>query len=248
MSTTYQPAEVLKLVDFTSLNHDDTFESIERFCVKALELKTVHRMPVAALCVYPVFLEMVKSIVSYDYPVAVVAGGFPHAQLPFRQRMESIVQCAQMGADEIDFVVPYHQIKAGYFNMIERETQAINAAIGFRTTKVILETCYLTPDEIQQAGMAVLNGGANFVKTSTGKGAGGADLESTQAIIDALKAAPELRGIKVAGAVRTMERAKQYMDQFQYSFGEAALTPSHFRFGSSSLIDQVLENMNNASS
>lgn len=232
--------KLLSLTDFTSLGHTDDFAQMERFCQKALSLKTAELPGVAALCVYPAFLEMTLSMVRDVYPVAVVAGGFPHAQLPFRMRLNEIMACANQGAHEIDIVVPFHQVAAGQYATIESEIRSIKGQIGFRCLKVILETGLMSTEQITATSKAALNAGADFIKTSTGKNGQGATLEATALMIAEIKAATGMRGLKPSGGIRTVEDADAYASQFETAFGTEELTADHFRIGASSLVDEIV--------
>lgn len=231
------------LIDLTSLNGNDTPESITKLCEKAQSVLG----QVAAVCVYPNFVSMVaNALVQTSVKVATVVN-FPDGASSLEAVIAEINQCLQSGAQEIDVVFPYGRYLAGEQHYAEDFVRACKAACGNTVTlKVILETGALSdPAIIADAAYAALAAGADFIKTSTGKISEGATLEAAATMLLVIKhTEPQVKhrlGCKVAGGIRNIEQAAQYVQLADRIMGKSWVTPDTFRIGASKLIDELLK-------
>lgn len=232
---------VVKLIDLTSLNADDTEASIAALCEKA---QTIYGH-VAAVCVAPQFTRLVAAQFAGSPIKTATVANFPDGSTPLENVLIEIGRSLQDGAQEIDVVFPYHRYLAGERQYALNFVAACKAACGDVTLKVILETgVLLDASIIADASLDVLTAGADFIKTSTGKIAEGASLEAVAVMLLVLHhAAPQLKrqvGIKISGGVRTIEQAAQYIELADNIMGRDWVSSSTFRIGTSKLIDEML--------
>lgn len=223
-----------KFIDFTTLSDTDTQESVRHLCETALSLP----QKVAAICVYPQFIETVRdSIGNTEIKICSVAN-FPEGSSDIDQTVKMIFNNMVKGVHEIDIVMPYHAYLAGETHLVEPFVKICKQACGSKVIlKVILETGALqTADKIYAASKAAISGGADFIKTSTGKIAVNATLEASEIMLHAIKDSGKKVGFKAAGGIRTTEQAKSYFDLAEKIMGPAWLTPENFRIGTSSLL------------
>lgn len=227
--------ELIPYIDLTSLNETDTFESITTFCQKAVTPFGT----VAAICVYPQFVQQVVSI-HPDIPVATVIN-FPSGNEELNHVCEQIAQSIEKGASEIDVVFPYQSYVQGRREEAIRFIGACKKQVGNILLKVILETGALKNlTLIKQAAQAVIQAGADFVKTSTGKIAIGATLEAARSILSAIQETCRPVGLKVSGGIKEPNQALEYLDLVKEVMGKNWVSPKTFRIGSSQLIDKLL--------
>ncbi len=230
---------ILSSVDLTTLSIDDTTEKVVNLCKKGIERK------VAAICVYPVFVATAKQqLTGSGIKVASVAGCFPAAQSPIEVKLAEVSYALANGADEIDMVLSVGKLLEGRDEAVIDEVHQIKRACGDRTLKCILETGALkTPELIAKASVLAINGGADFIKTSTGKISISATPEAaqvmTQVIRDHYMKTGHKIGFKAAGGISTYETAVQYVNIVKEILGEEWLTPSLFRIGASRLVDAL---------
>ena len=190
---------------------------------------------VAAICTYPLFVETVKEALSaQEVKIASVAGGFPSSQTFMEIKIAETAMAVMQGADEIDVVM-----NLGYFLEENYEESCRDAKL-----KVILETGALqTPESIQKAAVLAVYSGADFIKTSTGKGYPGATPEAVYTMCQVLKKYHSITGkrvgIKVAGGVRTAEEAVRYYTIVKEVLGNDWLNKDLFRIGASSLVEDI---------
>ncbi len=234
-------------IDLTSLNTEDSVESIWKFVEKVNEFEGSRPDVdnVAAICVFPNFVSVVKEALTADVKIASVAGGFPSSQTFPEIKVAEVSLAVADGADEIDIV-----INAGAFFDDDLETfcseiQELKDACREATLKVILETGLLkTVYNIKKAAVLSIYSGADFIKTSTGKVYSGASLDAVYVMCEALKEYHELHnkkiGIKISGGVRTAEDAVKYYTVVKEVLGEEWLTSEYFRLGASSLANSLL--------
>ncbi|QJQ96156.1 MULTISPECIES: deoxyribose-phosphate aldolase [Halomonadaceae] len=231
----------LALMDLTSLNDDDTERSIAALCRQA---NTPAGHP-AAICVYPAFIatgrhELAALGLKDKVRIATVTN-FPAGGDNIERAASETREAIALGADEVDVVFPYRALMAGNATLGRELVAACKAACGEKPLKVILETGELkTPELIRQASELAIAGGADFLKTSTGKVAVNATLEATEIMLRAILDSGRDVGFKAAGGVRTAEEAKAYLELAADLMGEAWITPDHFRFGASSLLASLL--------
>ena len=234
-------------IDLTSLNTDDSVDSIWKLTEKVNDFEGSNPdvENVAAICVFPNFVSMVKEALSADVKIATVAGGFPSSQTFPEIKIAEISLALADGADEIDVV-----ISAGAFFDDDLETFC-NDLLEIRdvcrdaTLKVILETGLLkTASNIKKAAILSMYSGADFIKSSTGKVYSGATPEAVYVMCGAIKEYYALHnkkiGLKISGGVRTTEDAVKYYTIVKEILGEEWLTPDYFRLGASSLADNLL--------
>lgn len=235
-------ARLVPCLDLTSLNDDDTPETIAALCRRAV---TPHGK-VAAVCVYPRFVAQAAAA-SRDTGVRVATVvNFPAGiAAPDAVATESRAAVAA-GADEIDLVFPYVAFLAGARSLAKEMVQAIRGVIGAgHVLKVILETGRLVrPDLIAAAARAAVGAGADFLKTSTGKVDPGATPDAAEILLtvirDQRRSTARSVGLKAAGGIRTVAQASAYVDQVDRIMGSDYVRPATFRIGASGLLDDVL--------
>lgn len=239
----------LTLIDLTSLNGNDTRESIDRLCQKALSLSAPESgLPgVAAVCVYPTFVRRCAEILKDSkLGIASVAGAFPSGQSPLFVKLAEVQYAVEQGATEIDMVISRGAFLEGRFAEVAGEIAAIRGACGQAHLKVILETGELTSvSNIRKASELAIEAGAHFIKTSTGKISPAATPEAMwvmcETIADYYAATGKMVGIKPAGGIVTPEDALLYMAIVKQILGQQWMTPEWFRLGASRLADNLVE-------
>lgn len=236
-------------IDNTVLGGDDTAERIEKLCSNSLQMKNEAAgiSHVAAVCVYPVFVKQAKTILKdSDIKVASVAGAFPAGQSPIEVKISEVRYALEQGADEIDMVISRGSFLEGNFNKVQDEVAQIKQACGEKTLKVILETGELkTAENIYKASMLAIEGGADFIKTSTGKISVGTTLEAAESMLKSIRDYREKTqkwvGFKAAGGISTPEEALQYYKLAQNVLGEKEINNQKFRIGASRLTDKLFD-------
>jgi deoxyribose-phosphate aldolase len=238
---------ILSLVDLTSLLQTDTRDRIATICDKLnkFEDNFKHSLP-AAVCVYPNFVETVKTkLEKKEIEIAAVAGGFPDSQTFLSIKLAEVELAIEKGADEIDIVMPVGMFLEGKYEEIIKEISLIKSVMKDKKLKVIIESAALGGAEnIYKASMISMEAGADFIKTSTGKSSGGASAEAVesmcQAIKDFKKETGKLVGFKASGGVRTVDSALEYIAIAKNILGEEFIKPETMRIGASSLYNEVL--------
>jgi deoxyribose-phosphate aldolase len=232
---------LLGLIDLTSLNPTDDDASVS--ALAALASTPAGR--VAALCIWPRFISVARECLgSTGVPIAVVAN-FPGGASDVAAAAAETAAAVADGADEVDVVFPYHAMLAGDDAAGLSLVRACRAACGRKTLlKVILETGQLgSAERIRHAAELAVEGGAQFIKTSTGKTQPGATLQAADVMLDVI-AASKARGIEVglkpSGGVSTIADAQAYLELYEKRFGVGSATPATFRIGASSLMKPVL--------
>jgi len=240
--------KVFGCIDNTTLNATDNNASVEDFC-RRTKLLTLNedRTPntVAAVCVYPRFVACAhKMLEGSGIGVASVAGAFPHGQLPLPLKVDEVRYAVDEGADEVDIVINRGLLLAGEYNAVRDEVAAMKDACSGKTLKVILETGELpSPALIAKAAQLAIDGGADFIKTSTGKIATGATLEAAEIMLnvinDNLKKTKNPVGFKAAGGIRKPEEALAYAELATRILGKEYVNKQMFRIGASSLTEAM---------
>lgn len=243
--------EVLKTIhgciDLTSLTSLDTKESIWEMVdtVNDFEGSRPDVPNVAAICTYPNFVETVKqALTAQDVKIASVAGSFPSSQTFIEIKVAEVAMAVMQGADEIDIVLNLGNFMEEAYEELVDEIEEIKASCQEAHLKVILETGALaTPDNIRKASILAMYSGADFIKTSTGKGYPGATPEAVYTMCKAIRTYHSLTGnkvgIKVSGGVRTAEDAVKYYTLVKEILGDAWLSKDLFRIGASSLVGDI---------
>ncbi len=226
-NNSYNP---LPFLDLTRLGSTDTERDIAELCLVA---KTIG--PIAAVCVFPQFVKIaVKELADTTIKIATVAN-FPTGE--DETNLTIIQQAINDGADEIDWVLPYKKFLNG--DDITASLDKVRAACAQKKLKIIIESgAYPNLDMVTKAANAVIACGADFVKTSTGKIAKGADLDSARAILLAIKNSGNKNvGIKLSGGIRKRQQAEAYIQLVVEVMGDDWLDANHFRLGCSKLPD-----------
>ena len=238
----------IRMMDLTTLEGRDTPGKIRALCAKAM-----HPQPgdpsipsVAAICLYPSLIPEAKdALKGSTVKVASVATGFPSGQTFREIKVAEVKAAIAAGADEIDMVIDRGAFLAGDYATVFDEIVEIKDACGDVHLKVILETGELgTFDQVRRASILAMAAGADFIKTSTGKVQPAATLPVTLVMLEAIrdfeKATGRLVGMKPAGGIRTAKEAVQYLVVLYETLGPRWMTPDRFRFGASSLLNDVL--------
>jgi deoxyribose-phosphate aldolase len=242
----------VSMTDLTTLEGKDTPGKIGSLCRKALRPHDDPGIPhVAAVCVYPAMVRSAKSRVAGSrVKVASVATAFPSGQTHLRTRLAEVRGAVADGADEIDMVINRGAFLAGEFTRVQDEIAEVVEACGAAALKVILEVSELeTLDNIRKASfiaMGALRQG-DFIKTSTGKTSINATLANNQVMIEAIRDfyldTDVAIGMKPAGGIRTAKQALQFLIAVKETLGDAWLTPARYRFGASSLLNDLLRQL-----
>ena len=234
---------IYSCIDLTTLNADDTKESVWRLVERVNKMEGLRPdLPnLAAICTYPFFVEMVKqSLLAHDVKITSVAAGFPAAQTFSEIKIAETAMVVMAGADEVDVVMNPGCFLENAFEELSDELAEIKDSCRGATLKVILETgALVTADNIRRAAILALYSGADFIKTSTGKGYPGATPEAVYVMCKVLKQYAALSGrkagIKISGGIRSVEDAIFYYTMVKEILGEAWLNKNRFRIGSSRL-------------
>jgi len=238
----------LSMLDLTTLEGADSPEKVRSLCRKAIRPDPMDpALPhVAAVCVYPTLVETARTeLAGSGVLVASVATGFPSGQFPLDVRLDDARRAVEAGADEIDRVVSRGLLLAGRRDRVFDEIAATREAIGRAHLKVILETGELeTYDLVRIASDLAIGAGADFIKTSTGKVAPAATMGVSLVMLEAARdhflATGRRIGVKPAGGIRTAKQALHYLVMVKETLGDDWLTPDLFRFGASSLANDLL--------
>ena len=238
----------LSMIDLTTLEGQDTRGKVTQLCQKAIHLHdALPGLPhVAAVCVYPTMVGVAKlALRGHDIKVASVATAFPSGMAPLSVKLEDTRVAVQEGADEVDMVISRGAFLQGEYSQVFDEIITVKEACGRAHLKVILETGELgTLDRVRRASFLAMHAGADFIKTSTGKIQPAATLPVTlvmlQAIRDYYHATGRRVGMKPAGGISKAKQAIQYLVMLRETLGEGWLTPEWFRFGASSLVNDLL--------
>ncbi|HEX2044407.1 MAG TPA: deoxyribose-phosphate aldolase [Gaiellaceae bacterium] len=238
----------VRMMDLTTLEGADTPGKIAALCSKAMrpDPSDLTVPPVAAVCVYPNLVpHALERLEGSGVKVASVATAFPSGQSPIEVKLEETARVAELGADEIDMVIDRGAFLSGNYARVYDEVRRVKEACGEARLKVILETGELgTYDNVRRASLLAIAGGADFVKTSTGKIQPAATLPVTLVMLEAIRDVHEETGrrigMKPAGGIRTAKQAVQHLVLLHETLGPEWLTPDLFRFGASTLLNDVL--------
>lgn len=239
----------LSMLDLTTLDAKDTEGKVKQLCRKAIcpmGSASFDLPSVAAVCVYPNFVRLAKrSLEGTEIKVAAVATAFPSGMSSTRFKLEETKWAVGEGADEIDMVISRGKFLAGEYDFVSDEIRAVKEACGKAHLKVILETGELsTLDNIRKASDLAMEAGADFIKTSTGKVQPAATLPVTlvmcEAIRDFFYRTRKKIGMKPAGGIATAKLALHYLVLVHETLGEDWLSPDLFRFGASTLANDIL--------
>ena len=238
----------VRMIDLTTLEGQDTPGKVEALCSKAMRPDPADpSVPsVAAVCVYPNLVETAKrKVAGSAVRVASVATAFPSGQSPTELKVAEARAVVELGADEVDMVIDRGAFLSGRYAKVYDEIVRVKEACGGAHLKVILETGELgTYDNVRRASLLAMAAGADFVKTSTGKISPAATLPVTLCMMEAVRdvhvETGRVVGLKPAGGIRFAKQAVQYLVVLFETLGPQWLTPELFRFGASSLLNDVL--------
>ncbi len=238
----------LSMIDLTTLEGQDTPGKVQQLCQKAIHLHdSMPGLPhVAAVCVYPTMVSVAKdALEGHDINIASVATAFPSGMSSLDIKLNDTRIAVDAGANEIDMVISRGAFLAGDYQLVFDEIVAVKEACGDAHLKVILETGELgTLDRVRRASVLAMHAGADFIKTSTGKIQPAATMQVTltmlQAIRDFYYETGRMVGMKPAGGISSAKLALHYLVMLQETLGNAWMTPEWFRFGASSLANDVL--------
>jgi len=238
---------ILGCIDLTSLEGSDTNVKIFSMCEHAQTFANTQKgIPnVAAVCFYSVFAGLAKKqLKDTNIKVASVAGGFPSGLVPIEIKEAEIKYAIEQGADEVDVVISRGLILANKCNEAHEQIRAMRAAAGNAKMKVILETGELeTVFKIRKASEVAISGGADMIKTSTGKIKVGATYEAVLIMLDTIKEHFEktgkMVGLKASGGIAEPENAINYYLLVKNVLGEKWLNKDYFRIGASRLAHKI---------
>jgi deoxyribose-phosphate aldolase len=238
----------IRMMDLTTLEGADTPGKVRALCTKAMTPDPVEpSVPhVAAVCVYPSLVAVARrALEGSAVKVASVATAFPSGQAPLEVKLADVRAAVAAGADEIDMVIDRGAFLSGRIGHVYDEVVAVKEACGDAHLKVILETGELgSYDAVRRASLVAIAGGADFIKTSTGKVQPAATLPVTLCMLEVIRDVHDetglVIGMKPAGGIRTAKQAVQYLCVLHETLGVDWLTPELFRFGASSLLNDVL--------
>lgn len=238
----------LSMIDLTTLEGMDTPGKVIQLCQKAKEpYAGLPELPtVAAVCVYPNMVSVAqKALRGTDINVASVATAFPSGMSTLEAKLEETKKAIEDGADEVDMVISRGEFLKGNYNFVHDEIAAIKEACGEAHLKVILETGELqTYENVRKASDLAMHAGADFIKTSTGKVKPAATQPVTLVMLESIRDyfydTGQMIGMKPAGGIRKAKQALQYLVLVKETLGVDWLTPKFFRFGASSLANDLL--------
>ena len=238
----------IRMVDLTTLEGADTPGKVRALCAKARRPDPADPScpSVAAVCLYPSLIaDAAAELRGSGVHLASVATAFPSGQAPLAVKLADTEAAVRDGADEIDMVINRGAFLSGRYLEVHEEIVAVKAACGAAHLKVILETGELaTYDNVRRASWLAMLGGADFIKTSTGKVQPAATPPVTLVMLEAVRdfraATGRLVGVKAAGGIRTAKDAVKYLVLVNETVGDEWLTPDLFRFGASTLLNDLL--------
>lgn len=239
---------VLNMIDLTTLEGKDTPGKVKQLCYKAIHPHEIMTdLPsVAAICVYPSMVKIAKKALDGSaVKVASVVTAFPSGQAPREVKIRDTKYAVNEGADEVDMVISRGKFLSGEYNFVFDEIASVKEACGQARLKVILETGELvTYDKVRRASDIAMHAGADFIKTSTGKIQPAATMPVTLVMLEAIRDfyynTGKMIGMKPAGGISKSKSALHYLVMLNEVLGAAWLSNQWFRFGASSLANDVL--------
>ena len=238
----------IAMMDLTTLEGMDSPGKVRQLCQKAMApLPSRPDIPsCAAVCVYPDLVKIAaQAVAGSGVKVASVATGFPSGRTDRRTKLREVELAVRAGAAEIDMVIDRGAFLSGRYGAVYDEVCAVKESCGDAHLKVILETGELkTYDDVRRASRIAILGGADFIKTSTGKVSPASTrpvvLLMLEAVRDHFLETGKMVGVKAAGGIRSAKDALRYLVLVAETCGDAWLSPEWFRFGASSLLNDVL--------
>ena len=232
--------EAIALMDLTTLNDDDTDAKVIELCHQAHSLAG----DTAAVCIYPRFIPAARKTLNAQgtahIKIATVTN-FPHGGDDIAIALAETKAAVAYGADEVDVVFPYKSLMEGNETVGYELVKVCKEACADILLKVIIESGELqTPELIQKASEIAIDAGADFIKTSTGKVPVNATLEAAEIMLHVIREKNPDVGFKAAGGVKDAQTAKAYLDLAREILGDDWVNADHFRFGASSLLNNLL--------
>lgn len=240
---------IVSMIDLTTLEGRDTPGKVRRMCRKAqwpLRDEEVECPSTAAVCVYPNLVPVaVDEVGDTDINVASVATYFPSGQVPVDDKIDDIETAVEAGADEVDMVINRGAFLRGDYERVYDEVASAREVAEDTHLKVILETGELeTYDNVRLASQIAIDAGADFIKTSTGKVQPAATMAVTLVMLETIRdhyfRTGERIGMKPAGGIRKAKESLRYLAMVNETLGADWMTPGMFRFGASSLLNDLL--------
>ncbi|MDO9512439.1 MAG: deoxyribose-phosphate aldolase [Bacteroidales bacterium] len=239
---------LVSIIDLTTLNGNDTADSVEKICQRALAVKNdaLSIPSVAAVCIYPTYVHQAKKwLAGSEIKLASVAGAFPSGQSPLHIKVAEVAWTVDQGANEIDMVISRGKLIEGNDEEVFDEIKAIREACESAHMKAILETGELNDSAlIRYASELAILAGADFIKTSTGKSNPAATPEAMLIMCETIREYFDKTGIRIgikpAGGIATIQEAVKYVRIVEEVLGKEWLNPELFRIGASRLLDEVL--------
>ncbi|MEM7522527.1 MAG: deoxyribose-phosphate aldolase [Pseudomonadota bacterium] len=227
----------LKALDLTDLNNDCDPGAIRDLCARAQS----DFGDTAAICIWPRFVAQARGVLNGSKIRIATVVNFPSGEEPASEVADMTEQAVADGADEIDMVIPYQSFMEGREEIVFTRVQRVKRAAGGARVKAILETGVLNDAGlIRRASELAIEGGADFIKTSTGKVAVNATLRAARVMLEAIRDSGRPVGFKPAGGVKTVADAGHYLDLADEIMGPDWATPETFRFGASGVLDALL--------
>ncbi|MFL1780886.1 Deoxyribose-phosphate aldolase [Candidatus Hepatincolaceae symbiont of Richtersius coronifer] len=249
MGNIYTAAQILSLIDLTLLNENDNEENIKDLCTQSSNPLG----KVAAICIFPQFIATAQAAFkelknqrrflspNLEKPIAIATViNFPQGEYNLTNTLQELDFALKAGADEIDMVMPYQLLFSGDNLMAEDFIKEIKDHCQEKILKVIIESGELDEELTRTASKIVINTGANFIKTSTGKVKINATLDAAKYILEEIHKSKSKCGFKASGGIRTKAEAVKYLDLASKIMGNDFINPSTFRFGASALVDNLL--------
>ena len=239
--------QILQLIDLTSLNYDDNLQKIETLCTNAI----TQFGNVAAICIYSQFVPHAKKFLkdkqnnNHNVKIATVIN-FPHGGSDLEVALFETSLAVDRGADEVDIVFPYHSLIAGDTAIGKKMIEQAKKICNNKKLKVIIESGILSSYElIRTASKISIDNGADFIKTSTGKVPVNASIDAAEIMLNEIKKSDSKCGFKASGGIKTVAEAIPYIDLAKKIMGDSWINASNFRFGASSLLNDVCNTLNN---
>lgn len=240
---------IVACMDLTTLNSTDSPNSVRKFVEDALALLKEHSLPkVAAFCVFSNFASQVtKQLEGIQITTACVATAFPHGQAELKSKVLEVSEAVKAGADDVDVVINRGMVLDNDYEALANEILAFSDASGKAHLKVILEVCELNLEQVYLTSKVAIDNGADFIKTSTGKGATGASLEASLVMCLAIKehyeSTQKMVGFKAAGGISNADQAMQYWNLVNQVLGSKWMNNRYFRIGASSLLKNIIADL-----
>lgn len=238
--------KLVEYIDLTTLNPTDYDSAVKSFVERGLHTINKYQLPkVAAFCVFSNYATQTSNLLrGSGIETAVVASGFPYGQCDIESKCMEIAAAAKNGATEIDIVINRGFMHDNNLEALRKELIAMRNAAPNVHMKVILEVCELDLAQVYKASVMSIETGADFIKTSTGKGESGASVEASlimcKAIIEHFNVTGKMIGLKVAGGISTSNEAAKYTHMIGTVLGNNWLTPKYYRIGASSLLKNII--------